>query len=154
MSGFEFFPTLNDLSNEDQNLVFHAHKASESSYSPYSKYMVGAALLLGDGQIILGSNQENASYPAGLCAERVALFQWASSMAENKVKSIAVVAKRSGESFFRPVSPCGICRQVMLEYEIKQDTPIRVVMQSTDSQWVVSESAKRLLPFSFGQESL
>lgn len=154
MSEFQFFSTFDELSNEDQNLVLHAQEASKRSYSPYSNYRVGAALLLENREVILGSNQENASYPAGLCAERVALFHWASSMPENNVNSIAVVAKRSGESVFRPVSPCGICRQVMLEYEIKQGKSIRVILQSTDSQWVVSKSAKNLLPFSFGQDSL
>ncbi|MEM9297752.1 MAG: cytidine deaminase [Bacteroidota bacterium] len=154
MDGFHFFSEFAELSAQDQDLIQSARKASNSSYSPYSQFMVGASARLDDGRIISGSNQENASYPAGLCAERVALFHIASSYPDRSVDSIAVVARRANDTKFKPVSPCGICRQVMLEVELKQNKPMRVILQSADGRWVVSESAQHLLPFSFGQDSL
>lgn len=154
MDNFRFYSNFSELRAQDQDLIEQARIASQNSYSPYSQYMVGAALKMEDGQIMLGSNQENASYPAGLCAERVALFHATSSYPDSVIESIAVAAKRSSETDFKPVSPCGICRQVMLEFELKQKKPIRVILQSTDGRWVISESAQHLLPFSFGQDSL
>ncbi|MEM9856245.1 MAG: cytidine deaminase [Bacteroidota bacterium] len=142
------------MSKQDQELVVNAQKATENSYSPYSNYRVGAAVRLASGQILLGSNQENASYPAGLCAERVALFHISSTYPDAIVESIATVAKRKGDTKFKPVTPCGICRQVMLELEIRQKSNIRVLMQSSDERWITSENIRKLLPFSFEQDNL
>ncbi|MEM7110728.1 MAG: cytidine deaminase [Bacteroidota bacterium] len=154
MENFQFFSRISDLNKKDQDLIYSAQKASESSYSPYSRYRVGAAVRLTDDQVIHGSNQENASYPAGLCAERVALFHIGSSYPNKKIESLATVAKRAGESDFKPVSPCGVCRQVMLEFELRQKTPIRVILQANDGRWVIAQNAQVMLPFSFGQDSL
>ncbi|MEM1406546.1 MAG: cytidine deaminase [Bacteroidota bacterium] len=154
MDGFHFFSEFAELSAQDQDLIQRAREASKNSYSPYSQFRVGASARLNDGQVMSGSNQENASYPAGICAERVVLFHVNSSFPDKLVESIAVVARRADETKFKPVSPCGICRQVMLEVELKQNKPIRVILQSADGRWVVSKSTQYLLPFSFGQDSL
>ncbi|MEM6522187.1 MAG: cytidine deaminase [Bacteroidota bacterium] len=154
MENFQFYSSISDLDLKDRELIQNAQKASGSSYSPYSNYMVGAAVRLQDDQIIVGSNQENASYPAGLCAERVALFHITATYPDKEIESIATVARRAYETDFRPVSPCGICRQVMLEFELRQKAPIRVIMQASDGRWVVTKNAEVMLPFSFAQDNL
>ena len=154
INGFTIYNDESDLATADLNLIEQARVASASSYSPYSNYMVGSALLLDNGLTITGSNQENASYPAGLCAERVAVFHSSSQYPDARIEAIAVVAKRSNETHFRPVAPCGICRQVLLEYELKQKRPLRVILQDHEGKWVVASSAKLLLPYSFGHDSL
>ena len=147
------YNSLEDMPESYQSLVRKAHAAMDSSYSPYSNFTVGAALQLADDTIITGSNQENASYPAGLCAERVALFAAGAIHPGKEVKVLAVVAKRRDSTEYRGAGPCGMCRQVMLEYEHKQDTPMHVIFKLND-KWVVTESAEVLLPFSFGKENL
>ncbi len=151
---FRVYKSKDLLDPSHKNLITQAMEASASSYSPYSNYQVGAALMLGNGQVITGSNQENASYPAGLCAERVALFHTASVLPDEKIMALATVAKRRADTHFRPVSPCGICRQVIVEYELKQNSPIQVILQSPNGDWIVTDNAKMLLPFCFDKESL
>ena len=151
---FKIYKSDDLLDPPHQNLIAKAMQASKTSYCPYSNYQVGAALVLENGQVITGSNQENASYPAGLCAERVAIFQAASLQPGIVIKAIATVAKRRNEDHFRPVSPCGICRQVILEYELKQNSPIQVIFQSHKGDWVVTHNSKMLLPFCFERDNL
>ncbi|MCG8385260.1 MAG: cytidine deaminase [Cytophagales bacterium] len=151
---FKIYKSDDFLDPSHRNLVNKAREASQTSYSPYSNFQVGAALILDDGQVITGSNQENASYPAGLCAERVALFYVASQQPDRVIKAIATVAKRRNEDHFLPVSPCGICRQVLLEYELKQKSPIQVILQSQQGEWVVTRNSKILLPFCFERDHL
>lgn len=143
-----------ELTIEERGLIEEAKSASNSSYSPYSNFKVGAALLLTNGAIIHGSNQENASYPAGLCAERVAFFHAGAVYPNLDIKMIAIVARRADEENFRAVAPCGSCRQVMLEYEIKQKAPISVIMQSSENEWIKIKTTKVLLPFSFNKHNL
>ena len=150
---FIIYNSFEELDEESQWLVDKAKEALDTSYSPYSKFTVGAAALLNNSEVILGSNQENASYPAGLCAERVALFAAGAIHPGKEVKVLAVVAKRRDSTEYRGAGPCGMCRQVMLEYEHKQDTPMHVIFKLND-KWVVTESAEVLLPFSFGKENL
>ncbi|MTI19922.1 cytidine deaminase [Fulvivirga sp. RKSG066] len=143
-----------ELPQEDIELLQHARDACKSSYSPYSNFQVGVAVRLGSGKIVRGSNQENAAYPSGLCAERVALFHVGSNYPNEKILQIAVAAKRAEESEFLPVTPCGSCRQVMLESENKQDQPIEFIMRSGKNSWIKTQSCKILLPFSFDASSL
>lgn len=143
-----------ELDEEDRMLITQAREASESSYSPYSHFQVGAAVLLESGAIVKGSNQENSSFPSGLCAEQVALFHAGSNYNGVAVKKIAITARRSDSDTFVPVSPCGSCRQVMIEYEFKQNLPIEILMQVAVNKWVKTHSAEMLLPFCFNKNSL
>ncbi|MDR2774934.1 MAG: cytidine deaminase [Tannerella sp.] len=141
-----------ELSPEDNRLRISAVRAAKRAYAPYSRYNVGAAVLLEDGTIIEGNNQENIAYPSGLCAERVALFYAGASHPAIPVVSIAIVAVKDGE-VRESVSPCGACRQALLETEQRYGKPVRVLMCGRD-EVVVVFSAKDLLPLSFGMEQV
>jgi len=135
--------------NEDQKKVIEAAvDAIQTSYSPYSKFAVGAALLLDDGSIIKGSNQENMAYPSGTCAERAALFAYGSKGLNNKILKLAVFARFHDSESLAFGAPCGGCRQVMLEYELKQKNHFEVIFFHGNS-YVVSSSAQALLPYHF-----
>lgn len=151
---YSTYNSESELDAQSAMLMERAKAALESSYSPYSNFQVGAAVLLENGQIITGSNQENSSFPAGLCAEQVALFHVGSNYNGIKIRQIAVTAKRRNGEVFLPVSPCGTCRQVMLEYEIKQNSPIEVLMQVSVNKWVKAHSVEILLPFCFNKNAL
>ena len=153
----EHFVTLNHIEDLDLESKYLVHKAKDTAghaYAPYSRFQVGAAVLLEDGTIVTGSNQENAAYPSGMCAERVALYAVAAQHPEAVIKKIVVVARRKASKELLPATPCGSCRQVLVEFETRQSTPIKVVMQIEDHKWVASESAAALLPFSFTRASL
>jgi cytidine deaminase len=140
-----------ELDKTEVDLVNEAMKATYQAYSPYSKFSVGAAVLLDNGKIIQGTNQENAAYPSGLCAERVALFYANSCFPDSKVLSIAIAAQ-SGNTFTKlPISPCGACRQVILESQIRFKHPIKIILYGTGKILVI-EDASTLLPISFGDE--
>lgn len=147
-------PHLEDLDLESKYLVHKARDAASHAYAPYSKFHVGAAVLLGDGTIVTGTNQENAAYPSGMCAERVALYSALAQHPDAVVAKIAIAAKRKGGKEIIPVTSCGSCRQVMLEIEIRQEKPIAVIMQDQDHQWVRAASVASLLPFSFTRANL
>ncbi len=150
---YEYDIDSSDVSIEDKQLINKAIEITSHSYSPYSHFSVGAAVLLENNQIILGSNQENAAYPSGLCAERVALFYANSQFPNVAVKAIAVAAKTSQGLINKPVPPCGACRQVMLETEIRFQKPIKVILISKDKIQII-ENAKQLLPLNFEKEML
>ena len=143
---------LNEVSDEEQPLVRAALKATEHSYAPYSKFHVGAAVLLADGTIVTGSNQENAAYPSGLCAERVALFHAGHQYPDIPVVALAIAAATGGKQV-ESISPCGACRQVLLETEQRYGRPVKVLLCGT-KEVMVAESAASLLPLCFGIESL
>ncbi|WP_289005855.1 cytidine deaminase [uncultured Parabacteroides sp.] len=143
---------LNEVSDEEQPLVRAALKATEHSYAPYSKFHVGAAVLLADGTIVTGSNQENAAYPSGLCAERVALFYAGHQYPDIPVVALAIAAATGGKQV-ESISPCGACRQVLLETEQRYGRPVKVLLCGT-KEVMVAESAASLLPLCFGKESL
>lgn len=149
ISEIEEFDHLDELSNEQQLLVSKASEALDSSYSPYSGFSVGAAVELTDGTIVIGSNQENIAYPSGLCAERVALFSAGTNFPDQKIKSIAIVAKSIHGHVTDPVTPCGACRQVMIEFESQQTRPIKVIMMGNEGKIWLSESVNNLIPFYF-----
>ena len=144
--------SFDELTPADQELVMHAVRAMDGSHSPYSNFQVGSSVELQDGTFYIGSNQENAAYPSGLCAERVALFA-AKSQTKQPIRGIAVVARNSKMDIADAFS-CGNCRQVMLEYAGQQSTPIKVIMGNHDNQYVVLEDVRHLLPFSFDAKNL
>jgi len=139
---------IDDLPEELSKLARKAQEALKSSYSPYSHFAVGAALQLKNGEVILGSNQENGAYPSGLCAERVALFYAGSTFPNTPVTAIAVAASYKGKPTDHPVSPCGGCRQVMLETRNVGNEPMKLVMVGKSSVIVVDDISA-LLPFTF-----
>jgi cytidine deaminase len=154
MKEFSFqYTTLNsytELGSEDLNLVERAFNACGKAYAPYSKFHVGASVLLENGEIVEGNNQENIAYPSGLCAERVTLFWVGANFPNTKVLTLAIVAKGDLLPVDQILSPCGGCRQVMLETELRQVVPYRIIIVSQNNRTMIFNSAKDLLPFSFG----
>ena len=147
---FQLYPNWESLQTIDISVVNKAFEAMEKAYAPYSKFKVGAALLLEDGQIIQGNNQENIAYPSGLCAERVALFHAGAQFPGIAVHLICIVAKGDLMPKSQLLSPCGACRQVMLESENRQNKPIRIILVNQDNRTMCIDSVQNLLPFGFG----
>ncbi|RIJ33503.1 cytidine deaminase [Pontibacter oryzae] len=143
-----------ELSAQEQQAMQLAQDAANDAYAPYSNFLVGAALLLEDGTLFKGSNQENAAYPSGLCAERTALFALSAYHPHTKIKLLAVTARRRQEQEYLPAMPCGACRQVMAEYEHKQQEPIPVLLQAPDGKFYRFKAVADLLPFQFNKEHL
>ncbi|ARS34095.1 cytidine deaminase [Pontibacter actiniarum] len=143
-----------ELNAQEQQAMQLAQEAAKDAYAPYSNFLVGAALLLEDGTMFKGSNQENAAYPSGLCAERTALFALSAHHPHTTIKLLAVTARRRQEENFLPAMPCGACRQVMAEYEFKQQEPIPVLLQAPDGRFYRFKSVADLLPFQFTKEHL
>jgi cytidine deaminase len=123
---------------------------ASKAYAPYSEFKVGASLLLEDGEVVLGSNQENIAYPSGLCAERVALFYAGSNYPESNIQTLCVVANGDLISNEKDLSPCGSCRQVMVETELRQKADFRVILVNQNDTVSIFDSAKDLLPLTFG----
>lgn len=140
----------NELPTSDHVLVEAAQNVMQGAYAPYSKFRVGASLLLEDGTIVTGSNQENIAYPSGLCAERVALFFAGANHPEKTVDTLCIVAKGDLVDVETLLSPCGGCRQVMVETEKRQNQPFRVILVSQNNVTIIAESAASLLPLAFG----
>ncbi len=147
------YSSLNDLPEKDQELVLAARKAAENAYAPYSKFQVGAALILENGEIIEGNNQENADYTDGMCAERVALFYANSRFPDLAVKTLAVTAKNKNGLINGPVQPCGSCRQVLVETECRYNQTIRLILDGAKNI-MVFDGVDNLLPFAFKPGSL
>ena len=147
------YDALEELPQADRELILAAREASATSYSPYSKFRVGAAVMLANGTLIKGSNQENADFTDGLCAERVALFYANSSFPEVAVKTLAVTASNSNGLIDGPALPCGSCRQVFIETEARYGQAIRLVLDGAKKIMVV-EGADNLLPFAFKPAAL
>ncbi|MHC0440075.1 cytidine deaminase [Flavobacterium sp. 3-210] len=153
-SSFLVYSGIEELSEEIQDLMTQAVEIRKKAYAPYSQFKVGAALLLDNGKIVLGSNQENAAYPSGLCAERVAIFHAGSIYPEAKILKIAITAASDTNQTTAPIPPCGSCRQSIAEYEIKQDTPIEIYFMGEIGEVYKSASLKNLLPFMFDKKFL
>ncbi len=134
--------------------MVQAEEIRKKAYAPYSKFRVGAAILLDNNKIIVGSNQENAAFPSGLCAERVALFQAGSIYPEAKILKIAISAKSDERITTIPIPPCGACRQSIAEYEIKQNNPIEIYFMGETGVIYKSESLKNMLPLLFDKKFL
>ncbi len=138
-----------ELSVDDRRLVDEARKAFIHAYAPYSKFKVGAAIALDNGKIVAGSNQENVAYPSGMCAERSACYYAHSQFPDAKFCAIAIAAcKVDGKEVVKPISPCGNCRQALLEYEMLAKNDVRVILASDDDIYILP-SVKSLLPLSF-----
>ena len=148
------FENENELSKNDLTLLNEARKATGRAYAPYSNFLVGAAIQLQNGQIILGSNQENAAYPSGLCAERTAVFSASVQFPNEIIETIAIAAKPKEATDFIAISPCGSCRQVLSEYENKQEKPIRMIMEGENKSIYILSSIADLLPLKFSKSSL
>lgn len=153
-STFTTYDTLQELSQDIQDLMNQAVEVRKNAYAPYSQFRVGAALLLDNGKIVLGSNQENAAYPSGLCAERVAIFHAGSIYPEAKILKMAITAASDTNQTTAPIPPCGSCRQSIAEYEIKQETPIEIFFMGEIGEVYKSASLKNLLPFMFDKKFL
>ncbi len=147
------FCQLDELSEQEQQLINSATAATTNSYSPYSNFAVGAALLLANGTEVRGANQENAAFPVGLCAERAAIFAAQSAQPDQPITTIAIAA-RNGYGFTKtPIVPCGSCRQVILEMEDRYKQPIRILLYGTNGIYVVN-TIKDILPLQFVGESM
>jgi cytidine deaminase len=151
---FGVFDTIQELPSDIQNLMQEAVAIRKKAYTPYSNFKVGAALLLDNGKKILGSNQENAAFPSGLCAERVAIFQAGAIYPEAKILKMAISAASENSTTSAPIPPCGSCRQSIAEYEIKQNTPIEIYFMGEIGTIYKSDSLKNLLPLLFDKKFL
>ena len=147
------FENIGEFPENDQLLLQEARRISSMAYAPYSGFYVGAAVLLGNGMIVTGNNQENSAYPSGLCAERVALFYANANHPESEVKSIAVSAAKNGILVDDSVKPCGSCRQALAETEVRFGQPIRIILDGQDSILVLN-GVESLLPLSFSKKAL
>ena len=137
-----------ELSTEEQILVDKAIEATTRSYSVYSHFAVGAALMLENGDIVLGANQENAAFPSGLCAERTAIFAAQVNNPDQPLKTIAIAARNENGLLKKPITPCGGCRQVMLEIEDRYKKPVKILLYGTEGIYVIN-SVKDIMPLSF-----
>jgi len=151
---FQEYTSVAELDTADRDLCREAVKAMANSHSPYSKFRVGAALLLRSGTIIHGSNQENVAYPSGLCAERVALFHWGANHPNDPIISMAVTAHTDEFELKQPVTSCGSCLQVLAEYEKKQGRQVKVILFVTDGPVWITNGIETFLPFLFFEDRL
>lgn len=138
----------------EKKLIDAAKQATSNAYAPYSKFHVGAALQLENGKIITGNNQENAAYPSGMCAERTAVFYANAQYPDQKIEAIAVAAHYNGDFTEDITSPCGSCRQVLLEVESRFDSPVKILMYNKKGEIYVAESMSSLMPLSFDKKAL
>jgi cytidine deaminase len=145
-STIHIYEDTDDLFTQDQELIDEAEKAQKKAYAPYSKFKVGAAVLLKNGKVFTGNNQENASYPTGLCAERVAIFAASSQYPGVAIETVAITSSYDGND---PVAPCGSCRQVIYEYEHLYSHEIRTLLKDASGTVYKINSSKELLPYGF-----
>ena len=149
ISDYIVFDDEKELDPKDAELLRQAHEATNNSYAPYSKFHVGAAVRLANGVIIKGNNIENAAYPSGLCAERVALFSAQTQYPDVAVEALAITACSENAEVTEPVAPCGACRQVMVETEQRSKQPMRIICQGETGPVMVFDGIETLMPFIF-----
>lgn len=149
ISDYIVFDDEKELDPKDAELLRQAHEATNNSYAPYSKFHVGAAVRLANGVIIKGNNIENAAYPSGLCAERVALFSAQAQYPDVAVEALAITACSENAEVTEPVAPCGACRQVMVETEQRSKQPMRIICQGETGPVMVFDGIETLMPFIF-----
>ncbi len=150
---FNEYNSESELPESIKKLIINAKKTALNAYAPYSKFLVGAAVLLANGKVVTGNNQENSAYPSGLCAERVALFYANSQYPKVAIEAIVIVAFHNNKEIANPIYPCGACRQVILESQSKQKTPIKLFFAGKNYIHSVND-ASTLLPLEFDKESL
>ncbi|WP_121966038.1 cytidine deaminase [Myroides sp. N17-2] len=148
------YDSLAELTVADQELMNRAIEVRKNAYAPYSKFRVGAAILLEDGTVVVGSNQENAAFPSGLCAERTAIFYVGANYPGKRIVKMAITASSDLKITNSPIPPCGACRQSILEYEVKQDTPIEMYFMGAEGKVCYSPSLVNILPFHFDKDSM
>ena len=148
------FDSIDELPTIVKGLMNKAIEAKQNAYAPYSKFKVGAAFLLEDGTMITGNNQENAAYPSGMCAERVAIWKVSSEFPNKKILKLAISASSSSQILKEPVAPCGACRQTLSEYEIKQKEKIEVYFMGEEGEIIKTDSVLDLLPIAFDKTFL
>ncbi len=151
---YEVFDNSSELNEEDALLLTKARKVTESAYAPYSNFHVGAVALLENGEEVYGTNQENASYPVGICAERVLLGSIATLHPQVPVTTIAISYKSDQVKSDHPISPCGMCRQALVEYETRTAKPIRLILSGQEGKVFIIKTASFLLPFAFTSDEL
>ena len=151
---YEVFDNSDELNEEDALLLTKARKVTESAYAPYSNFHVGAVALLENGEEVYGTNQENASYPVGICAERVLLGSIATLHPQVPVTTIAISYKSDQVKSDHPISPCGMCRQALVEYETRTAKPIRLILSGQEGKVFIIKTASFLLPFAFTSDEL
>lgn len=144
---------LDELSPQDQELVQAAIKATHNAYANYSRFYVGAALRLENGKIVIGANQENAAFPSGLCAERTAVFAAQANYPDSPIETLAIAGRNEKGVLPNPITPCGACRQVILEIEDRYKKPIKILLYGTQKIYCI-KSVKNLLPLSFVDENM
>ena len=146
--------TEQELSAIELDLKNQAFEARSKAYAPYSKFTVGAAILLDNGLVVKGSNQENAAYPSGLCAERVAIYYAGANYPDAKIVKMFITASPQDRDLEEPIPPCGSCRQAIAEYEFKQDIPIAIFFMGAKGDIYKSDSLKNILPLVFDKNHL
>ena len=151
---YKVFDDINELTKEDSWLLHEAREVTNQAYAPYSKFYVGAAAKLVNGEIVVGTNQENASFPVGLCAERVLLASASTQYPGVAIETMAISYNSGNGSSNQPIAPCGMCRQSLQEYEIRVKTPIRLILGGLEGKIFVFEKASQLLPLGFTSESM
>ena len=151
---FEVYESIDELAQQDAWLLNEARLVTESAYAPYSNFNVGAVAKLANGKIVAGTNQENASYPVGLCAERVLLASASTLYPNVPVDTIAISYNNNNGESNHPISPCGMCRQSLVEYEERVKQPIRLILSGMEGKVYVIEKTTNLLPLSFGSVDL
>lgn len=151
---FQVFNSAQELSEEDALLLNEARDITKHAYAPYSNFNVGAAARLTNGEIVKGTNQENASYPVGICAERVLLGSAAALYPNIAITTMAISYNNLNGDSNKPVSPCGMCRQSLNEFENRTKVPIRLILGGMEGEVYVIGRSSQLLPFSFSQEDL
>ena len=151
---YEVFDDISELDEKDAWLLNEARQITEQAYAPYSNFHVGAVAMLDNGEIVAGTNQENASYPVGICAERVLLGTAATIHPGVAIKSMAVSYKSKESDSDHPISPCGMCRQALLEYETRSKKTIRMILGGQEGRIFIIKSAGFLLPFAFTSDEL
>jgi cytidine deaminase len=152
--GYKTYSDVSELETKDKMLCEQAVQALETSYSPYSQFRVGTAILLNDGSIVKGSNQENVAYPSGLCAERVALFSIGATKPNAVIEKMVITAQTGNFKIMNPVTSCGACLQVMAEFEQKQHKEIEVLFYCIGGEVLKVTGIKNLLPFTFVEKRL
>jgi len=145
----QVYDDIDELPKALQDLMHTAIEARESAYAPYSKFNVGAAILLDNDSVVIGSNQENACFPSGLCAERTAIYYAGAKYPNAKILKMAITASSQNQVTDKPIPPCGACRQAIAEYEIKQEQPIEIYFMGAQGKVIKSNSLANLLPLLF-----
>jgi cytidine deaminase len=151
---FEVYDSIDELDTDDRQLLIEARNVTDQAYAPYSNFHVGAAAKLSNNKIITGTNQENASYPVGICAERVLLSAISSLHPGIAIETMAVSYQSKKIKSDHPISPCGMCRQALLEYETRTDKPIRLILAGQEGKIYIVNTVKFLLPFAFTPDEL